>query len=298
MQSRIAAATLAPLAAILISAAATRAAEPLVVNLWPGKAPGETSDVGEGKPTANGGGRVSDIVKPTLVVYRPEKTKDTGTTLIIAPGGAYQFLALEHEGEAIARWCNSIGVTGVVLKYRVPRRPDNPLACFQDGQRAVSVVRSKATEWGISSERIGMIGFSAGGGVANYVLLNPEKRAYEDVDAVDKVSARLDFAALIYSAGALTGKGDKSKNQLTADTINKKSIPPLFFVVAYNDSLADRTIDSFIAFKKAGVPAELHVYASGGYGFGIRASNSPHIADWSDRLQSWMRHEKLLDAQK
>jgi acetyl esterase/lipase len=275
--------------------AAARAADPLVVNLWPGKAPGETTDVGEEKFTGKGK-IVTDIIKPTLTVYHPERDRDTGTALIIAPGGAYKFLAIDHEGEAIAKWCASLGVTGVILKYRVPRRPDNPMACFQDGQRAVSLVRSKATLWGISPERIGMIGFSAGGGVTNFVLLNPEKRSYEDVDAVDKVSSRLNFAALIYSAGGLGFKG--GKNDLTVDAINKKSFPPVFLAVAYNDNLADITIQSFSALKKAGVPAELHVYASGGHGFGMMASNSPHVADWADRLQSWMRHERLLETKK
>jgi len=283
------------LSALLVCAATARGADAVIVNLWPGKAPGETTDAGEEKFLDKGDAlkRVTDIVKPTLVVYRPDKGKDTGTTVIIAPGGAYKYLAIDHEGENVAKWCASLGVTGVILKYRVPRRPDNPQACFQDGQRAVSLVRSKATEWGISPDRIGMIGFSAGGGVTNFVLLNPEKRSYQDVDAVDKVSSRLNFAALIYAAGGLESKG--GKNELTQGAINKKNFPPVFFAIAYNDNLADASIQSFIALKKAGVPAELHVYASGGHGFGMRASNSPHIAAWSERLQSWMRHEKLLD---
>jgi acetyl esterase/lipase len=283
--------------AVIAGNASAGANDPEVVDLWPGKAPGETTDVGEGKLLDKGDGlkRVTDIVKPTLLVYRPDKATDTGTTLIIAPGGAYKYLAMDHEGETVAKWCASIGVTGVVLKYRVPRRPDNPQACFQDGQRAVSLVRSKAGAWGINPDRIGMIGFSAGGGVTNFVLSNPEKRSYEAVDAIDKVSSRLNFAAQIYAAGGLA-KG--AKNELTADTINQKNFPPVFFAVAYNDNLADGTIQSFLALKKAGVSAELHVYASGGHGFGMRPSNSPHIADWSERLKSWMQHQKLLDTKK
>ena len=129
---------------------------------------------------------MTNITNPTLVIYRPDKAKDTGASLIIAPGGAYQFLSIDMEGENVAKWCSSIGVTGIILKYRVPRRKDNPQAAFQDGQRAVSLVRSKAAEWGIDPDRIGMIGFSAGGGVTNHVLLNPDKRSYEPVDAMTK----------------------------------------------------------------------------------------------------------------
>ncbi len=268
-------------------------AEPLVVNLWPGKAPGESSDSSEEKTTPKKDHiEVTNIVKPTLLVYRPAKEKDTGTALLIAPGGAYQFLSIDMEGENVAKWCSSIGVTGIVLKYRVPRRPNNPLAAFQDGQRAVSLVRSKATEWGIDATRIGMIGFSAGGGVTNHVLLNPEKRSYDEVDAIDKISSRLNYAALIYAAGGFGAKA--GKNELTEATITKENLPPLFFVAAYNDKLAEGAVQNFLIAKKANVSAELHIYATGGHGFGLRESNIPLIADWSNRLESWMRFQKLL----
>src|SRR5262249_35363663 len=140
--------------------------EPVVVPLWPGRPPGEKRDLGEEKITKNDKTyTVTEVNKPTLTIYRPDRDKDTGAALIIAPGGAYKFLAIGHEGENVAKWCNAIGVTGIILKYRVPRRSDNPQAAFQDGQRAVSLVRSRASEWGVDPNRIGMIGFSAGGGV-------------------------------------------------------------------------------------------------------------------------------------
>jgi acetyl esterase/lipase len=278
--------------ALCVSAA--RAADPIVVNLWPGKAPGETTDGGEEKTTKKADHiEVTNITRPTLVIYRPDKAKDTGASLIIAPGGAYQFLSIDMEGENVARWCNSIGVTGIVLKYRVPRRKDNPQAAFQDGQRAVSLVRSNAAEWGIDPNRIGMIGFSAGGGVTNHVLLNVDMRSYEPVDSHDKVSSRLNFAALIYAAGGLAGKGGKSDEKPPA--ITKERIPPIFLAAAYNDKLAEGAIQTFLTLKKAGVPAEIHIYATGGHGFGLRASNNPLIADWSNRLEAWMRYEKLLE---
>src|SRR6516225_8277435 len=187
--------------ALMYCTSAGRAADPVVVDLWPGKPPGETAATGEEKITGSvGSRRLTDVTKPTLTIYRPDPEKDTGTAIIIAPGGAFRFLAWDHEGENVARWLNSIGVTGIILKYRVPRRKDNPQACFQDGQRAVSLVRSKAKEWGIDPDRIGMIGFSAGGGVTSYAMLNSDKRSYEEVDGSDKVSCRLNFAVIIYSS--------------------------------------------------------------------------------------------------
>jgi acetyl esterase/lipase len=266
-------------------------AAPLVLHLWPGKAPGETQTIGEEKFTTETWGRsLTNVSKPTLTVYRPAKDKDTGATLIIAPGGAFRFLAWDHEGENVARWCTGLGVTGVILKYRVPRRADNPYAAFQDGQRAVSLVRSKAKEWDIDPNRIGMIGFSAGGGVTGYVMLHSDKRAYEAVDAVDKVSCRLNYAVIVYSALWLAG-GTRGGPEpaVTKDT------PPTFLVVADNDGFAEGTVKTYLALRKAGVPAELHVYANGGHGFGIRSTTPLPVSDWTNRLEAWMRFQKLLD---
>jgi hypothetical protein len=159
-------------------------------------------------------------------VFRPESAKDTGAALIIAPGGANQFLSWDIEGENIAKWCNDIGVTGIILKYPVPRSKDNPQAAFHDGQRAVSLSRSRAAEWGINPKRIGMIGFSAGAGVTTYVLLNSDKRSYEPVDDADKVSARLDYGVLIYGGGL----GAKGKADEKPANITKEKIPPYFFL--------------------------------------------------------------------
>jgi len=266
------------------------ASDPLVLDLWPGTAPGETGKAVEEKSTVESFGRsVTNITKPTLTVYRPAKAKDTGAALIIAPGGAFRFLAIEHEGDNVAQWCNTIGVTGIVLKYRMPRRPDNPQAALQDGQRAVSLVRSKAREWGIDPDRIGMIGFSAGGGVTGHAMLNADKRAYKEVAEVDKVSCRLNFAVIIYSSLRLAS-GDLKGPEPTVG----EDTPPTFLAVAHDDFLVEGTVNSYLALKKAGVPAELHVYAAGGHGFGLRASNPPPANDWTARLEAWMKHRKLL----
>jgi acetyl esterase/lipase len=265
------------------------AQEVVVLDLWPAKAPGETERGGEETFTTDEKGRrrITNVSHPTVTVYRPAKGKATGTAVVIAPGGGFRHLSWDHEGEYVARWLNSLGVTGVVLKYRVPRRPDNPQAAYQDGQRAVSLVRSKAEEWGIDPDRIGMIGFSAGGGVTGHVMLNPDHRSYTAVDDIDEVSCRLNFAVLIYAGLGLGSDGP-------TPTVDEDT-PPTFLAVAHDDRLAESTVRSYLALRKAGVPAELHVYATGGHGFGIRPENGPPVSDWTDRLAAWMRYQKLLD---
>ena len=146
---------------------------------------------------------VTNVTKPTLTIYRPAKEKNTGTAMLICPGGGYWNLFWELEGEEVAAWLNSQGMTGIILKYRVPRRPASEgraaAGPLQDAQRAVSLVRSKAEEWGIDPQRIGMVGFSAGGHLAIATATSFEKRTYEPIDAIDKVSCRPDFAIVCYS---------------------------------------------------------------------------------------------------
>src|SRR5262249_26100288 len=200
--------------AISISLAAaqekTPAEKPLVLNVWPGKAPGLTGDAGEEKILPQKEGekpvkRITDVTKPTLTIYRPAKDKDTGAAVLICPGGGYHILAWDLEGEEVATWLNSIGVTGIVLKYRVPRPSDTPkdaqpIGPLQDAQRALSLVRSKAGEWKLDPKRIGVLGFSAGGHLSAATATNFDKRAYEAIDDIDKVSSRPDFAVLVYPA--------------------------------------------------------------------------------------------------
>src|SRR2546430_1266623 len=200
----------------LILASNALAAEPLVTELWPGKVPDETGNIGPERPRVSPKldrkqvevteptRMITDVSKPTLTLYRPARDKETGTAMLICPGGGYWNLYWELEGEEVAAWLNSIGVTGIILKYRVPRHPDEPKAeparrPLQDAQRAISLVRSKASQWGIHPERIGMVGFSAGGHLAVATATNFEKRTYEPIDDVDQISCRPDFAIGAYS---------------------------------------------------------------------------------------------------
>src|SRR5881397_794324 len=229
----------------LIVAWSAAAAEPLVLEIWPGKVPDESGDIGAERfrmspaldrkqvevtePTR----MITDVTKPTLTIYRPAKDKDTGTAILICPGGGYWNLYWQLEGEEVATWLNSIGVTGIILKYRVPRRPDEPKGeparrPLADAQRAVSLVRSRAGEWGIDPERIGITGFSAGGHLAIATATSFEKRTYEPVDDTDKISCRPSFAIPVYS-GYLKEELEAGRMHVPKDT------PPVFLVHGSED---------------------------------------------------------------
>src|SRR5262245_22489830 len=194
---------------LLVCTTAAAADKPMTLDVWPGKVPGETGSVGEEKfqePRPNETKpvkRLTNVSKPTLTVFRPAKENDTGAAVVIAPGGGYNILAWDLEGEEVAAWLNKIGVTGIVLKYRVPRRPDQakdkpPLAPPQAAPRASGRVRCNATKLRMAPNRIGMLGFSAGGHLTAATAVGYEKRTYELVDDVDRVSCRPDFAVMIY----------------------------------------------------------------------------------------------------
>lgn len=284
--------------------AAGAADAPRTVDVWPGKAPGETGNIGEekfldGKPgQKNTVKRLTNVSKPTLTIYRPAKEKDTGASVVICPGGGYFILAWDLEGEEVAQWLNSIGVTGIILKYRVPRRPDQPkdkppIGPLQDAQRAVSLVRSHAKEWSLDPNRIGMLGFSAGGHLTASASNNFDKRAYEPIDSIDKISCRPDFAVLIYPAWLLA----KDMKELAPDMRVSKETPPTFLAHAGDErpgpTEVRQSVNYYSALKKAGVPAELHVYASGGHGFGLRPSDKS-CSHWPQQCAEWMRSQGLL----
>lgn len=286
---------------LLVPLVARGADNALTLDVWPGKAPGETADIGaekylEEKPNEKKKvKRLTNVSKPTLTVFRPEKDKDTGAAVVIAPGGGYHILAEDLEGEEVATWLNSIGVTGIVLKYRVPRRADQPkdkppIGPLQDAQRAMSLVRSKAPEWGIDPKRIGMLGFSAGGHLTASTSTNFDRRAYESLDDVDKLSCRPDFTVLIYPAYLVV----KDKDELQPDIRVRKECPPTFFAHAADDPVkADNSVQMFLGLRRAGVPAELHIYGSGGHGFGLRPSDHA-CSTWPKRCEEWMRGQGLL----
>jgi acetyl esterase/lipase len=282
------------------------AADPRVVDLWPGKAPGDVGINGQENsrihpsPLVGPTKLITNVTKPTLTIYQPAKDKNTGTAMLICPGGGYWDLYWELEGEEVAAWLNSIGVTGIILKYRVPRRPGDvrgepPLGPLLDAQRAVSLVRSRAAEWGIDPKRIGMVGFSAGGHLALATATNFEQRKYEAIDAIDEVSCRPDFAVLCYS-GYLKAK---DKDEISPGLHIPANTPPILLTHANDDSEkvggsnAEHSAFMYIALKRAGVPVELHIYASGNHDFGVR-QNEKLPSSWPQLCVNWLRSLELL----
>jgi acetyl esterase/lipase len=293
------------LAAGLIATSA-RGAEPEVVELWPGTVPG---DVGISQPEASrihnspivGPTRLIRYVsRPSLTIHRPAAERNTGTAMIICPGGGYWDLYWDLEGEEVARWLVSEGITGAILKYRCPRRPgeperDPPLGPQLDAQRAVSLVRSRAAEWGIHPSRIGMVGFSAGGHLAFATASGFTKRKYEPIDAVDQVNCRPDFAVLCYS-GYFTAR---DRNELRPDIAIPAGTPPIFLAHASDDheshggSLPENSVLLYLALRRAGIPAELHVFATGDHDFGVR-QNEKLPSSWPGLCLRWLRSQSLL----
>lgn len=282
--------------------------DPVVVELWPGKVPDEVGGIGAEyvrmsprldrkqvevtEPTR----MVTNVTRPTVTVYRPAKDKDTGTAVLVCPGGGYWNLYWQLEGEEVAAWLNSIGVTGIILKYRVPRRPGEPerepaRRPLQDAQRAVSLVRSRTREWGIAPDRIGVVGFSAGGHLAVATATGFGKRSYEPIDEIDKVSCRPDFAVPVYPGYLKAG----DKDDLAPGLHVPEGTPPMFLVHGGADVISDPThsVTLYRALKRAGVPAELHIYATAAHDFGVRRSDSP-CSTWTDSCAAWMRQQGFL----
>jgi acetyl esterase/lipase len=281
---------------------------PLVVELWPDKAPGESTKTGAERihmsprldrkkvevtePTR----LITDVTDPTLTIYRPAKDKDTGTAMLICPGGGYWDLYWQLEGEEVAAWLNSIGVSGIILKYRVPRHADEPKdqparRPLQDAQRAVSLVRSKARAWGIDPQRIGMVGFSAGGHLAIATAINFEKRSYPAIDEVDTNSCRPDFAILVYP-GYLKAK---DKDELAPGLEIPAGTPPIFLAHGGADIISppENSVLMYLALRRAGIPAELHVYALAAHDFGVRPSEQP-CSTWTESCVVWLRAQGFL----
>ena len=286
---------LIPLAFSLVCALQAQEA-PRPMDLWPGKPPGDPDGIEEkSTPGEHGIKQVASTGHPTIAVYSPSKEKNTGAAIVVAPGGGYRVLAFEHEGTQVGEWLASIGVTAVLLKYRVPQRPgdaDNK-APLQDAQRAISLTRSKAVEWGIDPARIGILGFSAGGHLAANASMNYDHRAYDAVDDADKASCRPDFAVLIYPGGVFD-REDKTK--LSAQMRITKDTPPSFLAVSSDDKGSSAgTIKLFQGLRDAGVSAELHVFATGGHGWGMRKSDQT-FGGWTARCEEWMRARGLFKA--
>jgi acetyl esterase/lipase len=277
-------------------AVAAQAAAPNVELLWPQGAPGAKGD------------RPAD--KPTLTVFLPDEQKATGAAVVICPGGGYGGLATDHEGRQIARWFNAFGVAGFILEYRHHGRGYGHPAPLQDAQRAIRTVRSRAAEWKIAPRKIGIMGFSAGGHLASTAGTHFDQGKPAADDPVERVSCRPDFLILCYPViafdEAYTHRGSQNNllganadPELVRSLSNEKQVtsetPPTFLFHTDEDKgvPAENSVQFYLALRRAGVPAELHIYRAGGHGLGL-APHTSGTCTWPDRLKDWMKGQRLL----
>jgi acetyl esterase/lipase len=281
----------------------TPAAGELTMAIWPGTPPGATSSL---PPETNenvagtqqAGGRpyirLANVSTPTITLFKPAG-RTTGAAVVVLPGGGYQILAMDLEGSEVCDWLNSIGVTCVLLKYRVPDSGPYPksAAALQDAQRTMGLVRQHAAEWGIDPHRIGVLGFSAGAHLSAAVSNIYDKRLYSPVDAADRLSCKPDFSVVIYPGYLAIAEQNFAANpaiEPTADT------PPTFILQAEDDPVhIENSLVYFLALKNAKVPAELHIYAQGGHGYGLRPRDLP-IMGWPKLVGTWLHTIKVLPA--
>jgi acetyl esterase/lipase len=291
--------------AFLLASSHAFPAEPLVVDVWPGKTPGDAGITGEEKSFLYQSEilraqtrLITNVTKPALTIYSPPRDKNTGTAMLICPGGGYHNLFWELEGEEVAAWLNAQGMTGIILKYRCPRRPGDiknepPLGPLLDAQRAVSLVRSRAKDWGIHPQRIGMVGFSAGGHLALATATNFDQRKYEAIDAVDDVSCRPDFAVMCYS-GYLKAT---DKDEIAPGLRVPEGTPPIFLAHSSDDSISnvEHSVFMYLALQRQKVPTELHVFATGEHDFGVRQSEKLLPSSWPQLCVKWLASQGLLE---
>lgn len=284
----------------LLLASGMEAAEPKTELLWPAGAPGKLGD--EAKD------------KPTLIISLPAADKATGCGIVVCPGGGYGGLAMDHEGHQIARWLNDFGVAAFICDYRHRGKGYGHPAPLQDAQRAVRTVRHRAKEFGIQPDRVGIMGFSAGGHLTSTALTHFDKGTADDADPIQRVSCRPDFGLLCYPVIALDqpythqgsqqnllGKG--ASKELIESLSNEKQVtsetPPTFLFHTQEDTAVppENSVVFYAAMIKHKVPGELHIYHKGPHGVGL-AANIPGTSDWPNTFQRWLKSRGVLDGAK
>jgi acetyl esterase/lipase len=271
--------------------------------LWPSTMPGTAPHVSGPERDMSGANdglvagkrviRLGNVTQPILEVFPASASKRNGTSIVVCPGGGFNILAWDLEGTEIAEWLNKRGVTVGVLKYRVPTGNSHPnyLTPAIDTQRAIRLMRQSATKWQLDTNRVGVLGFSAGGKTAGVATLQNGKSLYDGVDETDKNSCRPDFAVLIYPAYFVDAQG-----QLLPEAgIITKDLPPFFLAHAADDPVTcQSSVALFSALHKTGVPAEMHLYESGGHGYGLRPQPDKPVTSWNLRCEEWMKRRGLV----
>ncbi|HRQ88024.1 MAG TPA: alpha/beta hydrolase [Bacteroidia bacterium] len=270
----------------LLSASLLSAAEPpAALPLWPDGAPG--SEARKDEPEKLEGSNIVNVHNPSLLPYLPEPGKATGLAVIVCPGGGHAKLCVGHEGYALGEWLRDRGIAAFVLKYRLCREEGSAYTlegdAMADARRAIRTVRSRAEEWGIKPDRIGILGFSAGGELAAYAAMQSDPGDPKSSDSIERASSRPDFQALIYPG--------KSGTFTVAE-----GMPPVFIACGYGDrpDIAEGMASLYLKYKAAGVKAELHIYGNAGHGFGYRPGATTAANAWVDRFHEWLVDSGLL----
>ena len=258
-------------------------AERAEILLWPGGAPGSEGRTAEEKVVTSAGGerQVSSVHKPSITPFLPPKDKSTGAAVLVIPGGGHRVLCVDHAGAFVAEWLAAHGIAAFVLKHRLAREEGSTYTIERDAladtQRAMRLIRSRAAEWGVDPARLGAVGFSAGGELVALAWMRPSEGAAEAADPIERQSARPAFQGLIYPGRS-------------GDVVPGKDAPPAFLACGEKDrqDIAEGLAEMYLRFKRAGVSAELHVYAGVGHGFGLRPTMKGPLAGWPDRFAEWL----------
>lgn len=279
-----------PLVAALLASTALLAAQtPTEIPLWPSGAPGSEGKTAREAVATSASGElsVSSIHNPTITPYVPSPDKANGTAILVIPGGGHRMLAITHEGYNVAEWLRDRGIAAFVLKHRLAREAESTykieVESFADAQRAIRLIRSRAKEWNIDAGRVGAMGFSAGGELVSMLAIRSDGGNTAAADPIDRESSKLLFQALIYPGRS-------------GDIQPTKESPPVFLAASYTDrpDISEGLAEAYLRFKRAGVVAELHIYSTGGHGFGLRASNKRPVGNWIVRFEEWMRESGFV----
>lgn len=274
--------------ALCLAAFSALSAEKEIV-LWPGGAPGSEGKTEPEKVDASG--NVTSIHKPSITPFLPAADKANGAAVLVIPGGGHSKLCTVHEGLNVAQWLADHGVAAFMLKHRLAREEGSTYTievhALADTQRALRLIRSRAGEWLIDPARLGAIGFSAGGELVNLASLRPGEGKADSADPIERENARPNFQALIYPGRS-------------GDIVPTKDAPPAFLACSTNDraDISEGLAEAYLRFKRAGANAELHIYATGAHGFGLRAGMKMPVAEWADRFEEWMESKGFLAAKK
>lgn len=280
-----------PLLALFTLQTAVFAAElpknlPPAIPLWEKGAPGSEARAAEAEQID--GANVCNVHNPTITPFVPAAEKSSGTAVIICPGGGHSKLCLGHEGYALAEWFKERGIAAFVLKYRLAREKGSTYTiqdhAMADARRALRLIRSRAAEWHLKTDRLGILGFSAGGELAAFAAMKNDSGQKDAADPIEQQSSRPDFQALIYPG--------------TSGLFNaEKGMPPLFIAAGYSDrpDISEGMATLYLKYKAAGVKAEMHIFANAGHGFGYRPDAKPSAAArWPERFTDWLTDSGLL----